>query len=61
MPLFGAFPKYRAHKDARCFRCGGRLIEEALGQFPTGRGNYHGYCPECEMRTWYDIEEPKTA
>lgn len=61
MPLFGEFPKYRTHKAAKCFRCGGRLIPEGSDSYPTGRGAYHGYCVECEMRTWYDVEEPKTA
>ncbi len=50
------FPIYAHHFEARCFNCGNTIIKPRPFDAPPGRGRWCGECPECGMRTWYDIE-----
>jgi hypothetical protein len=50
------WPVYRAHSEARCFRCDGELDDCKADDFvPRGDGACHGWCASCEVFTWYDL------
>ena len=54
------FPVYRAHADARCFRCGGALTGPRGSEYPPGEGGHRGECLPCDFKglaafTYYDL------
>lgn len=51
------FPHYVYHRDARCFACGGPLVNLRPTNNAPGRGHYAGDCAETGQVTWYDCAE----
>lgn len=50
------FPQYFAHRDARCFACGGELSHLDVSGNAPGHGAFRGRC-RCGVNTWYDCAE----
>lgn len=51
------FPNVFAHRDARCFFCGGVLSDLTPTANAPGSGNFRGTCVPCGLSTWYDCAE----
>lgn len=51
------FSHYLAHREARCFRCSGSLLDLSPTRNAPGMGHYRGKCFTCGFFTWYDCAE----
>ena len=54
------YPQYRTHTDARCFNCGGALDGKLKDTDAPSAGRWAQRCADCDMSTWYDIDERET-
>jgi len=52
-----AWPVYKTHLDVCCTQCRKRLTTPYQKRYGIGNGEYLKYCVDCDMDTWYDIEE----
>jgi len=53
------FPTYERVVDARCFRCGGPLVDLGLSAYPPRHGQHVGRCRACNVATWFDVKETR--
>lgn len=51
------FPHYLYHREARCWRCGGSLLDLSPTRHPPGAGHFRGHCFNCNLDTHYDCAE----
>lgn len=43
-------PHFLYHREARCFRCNGLLLDLSPTRNAPGHGHYRGKCPNCSAR-----------
>lgn len=53
----GRFTEYETHEAARCFSCDSALLRVAPSGYPEHDGAWVATCPQCGMRTWYDVPD----
>lgn len=60
------FPSYSDPAQAAswgCYYCHTPLAVKTMqdDDYPPGRGRYSMKCPNCELRTWFDLETAQEA
>lgn len=52
-----AFSHYLFHREARCHRCNGSLLNLSPTRNAPGQGHFRGHCFDCGVDTSYDCAE----